>query len=277
MKPLKLALCLACAAWAQGPPGGPVRSLGSAAMPPDQLPAALRDIGIDQKLGQPVSLDLPFRDESGRVVRLSEFFRTRPVVLALVYYDCPMLCHMVLNGLLRGLRAVPLNAGRDFDVVAVSIDPREGPELAGTRRRSYVEKYNRAGAESGWHFLTGDEPSIQQLAREAGFRYAWDEKAKQYTHAAGVMILTPDGRLARYFYGVEYSARDLKLGLIEASARRIGSPVDRILLYCFHYDPSTGRYGVAILNVIRTAGLATALALAGMILVLRRRERPPRS
>jgi protein SCO1/2 len=249
-------------------------AIGSTSMtPPDQLPPSLREIGIDQRLNQQVSLNLEFVDESGRKARLGDYFGRKPVLLALVYYECPMLCNLILNGVLRSLRTLSLDAGRDFEVVAVSIDPREGPQLASARRATYLEKYNRAGAT--WHFLTGSEPSIRRLAQEVGYRYTWDEQTKQFAHASGIMVLTPEGRLSRYLYGVEYSAKDLRLGLVEASAHKIGSPVDRLLLYCFHYDPATGKYGMVIMNVLRAAGAATALALVAAMVLLRRRERTP--
>lgn len=260
-------------AWPQGGPGGPMPAVGASSMTTaDKLPSELRNIGIDQRLNAQVSLDIPFRDESGREVRLGEYFGRKPVLLALVYYECPMLCNLVLNGIVRSLRALPgFDAGREFEVVAVSIDPREKPALAAARRASYLEKYNRPGAR--WHFLTGDEPSIKRLAQQVGYRYAWDDKTQQFVHASGVMVLTPSGRLARYFYGVEYSARDLRLGMIEASENKIGSPVDRLLLYCFHYDPASGKYGMVIMNVLRAAGIATVLSLVAAMILLRRRER----
>ena len=271
LRSIAFLLC-AAVAWSQGRPGGNMPAIGSTSMtPPDQLPPSLRDIGIDQRLNQQVSLSLEFVDESGRKVRLGDYFGRKPVVLALVYYECPMLCNLVLNGVLRSLRTLTLDAGRDFEVVAVSIDPREGPQLASARRATYLEKYNRAG--STWHFLTGREPSIRRLAQEVGYRYTWDEKTQQFAHASGIMVLTPEGRLSRYLYGVEYSAKDLRLGLVEASAHKIGSPVDRLLLYCFHYDPATGKYGMVIMNVLRAAGAATALALVAAMVLLRRRER----
>ncbi len=237
------------------------------------LPAPLRDVGIDQRLNEQVPLDLVFRDETGRRVQLGEYFGKKPVVLSLVYYQCPMLCTLVLNGLLRSLRAISFDAGNQFNVVTVSFDPRETPRLAAEKKKLYLEMYRRPRAEQGWHFLTGDEPSIQALARAVGFRYVYDPKLGQFAHASGIMVLTPQGRMARYLYGLEYSARELRLGLVEASAGKIGSPVDQVLLFCFHYDPFTGKYGMVIMNVIRAAGLATVLALGTFMALMFRQEK----
>ncbi len=240
-------------------------------------PAVLQEIGIDQRLGEAVPLGLAFRDEEGAEVLLGDYFGRRPVVLALVYYECPMLCTQVLNGLLTGLRAVSFDAGDAFEVVAVSFDPDESPTLAAAKKAEYIGRYGREGAAQGWHFLTGDQASIASLTRAVGFRYVYDPGSDQFAHASGVMVLTPGGKLARYFYGIEYAPRDLRLGLIEASENRIGSVVDQVLLYCFHYDPRTGKYGVVIMNVIRLAGAATALALGGFVVVMLRRERRGRA
>jgi protein SCO1/2 len=237
------------------------------------VPEALRDVGIDQKLNHQLPLDLVFTDETGAQRPLRDYFRGRPVVLSLVYYECPMLCTLVLNGLERAMRTVPFNAGDQFEVVTVSFDPRETPELAAAKKRAYLERYNRPEAEKGWHFLTGDESSVQRLARAVGFRYAFDRATLQWAHATAIMVLTPEGKLARYFYGVEYPARDLRLALVEASRNQIGTPTDQVLLFCFHYDPATGKYGLAILNVIRAIGVTTALALGVFMLVMFRRER----
>jgi protein SCO1/2 len=242
------------------------------ALPADALPEQLKDVGIDQNLNARVTPDLAFRDESGTPVHLSQYFKGKPVVLALVYDQCPMLCNLVMNGTLRGLRAVSLDAGSDFDVVFVSIDPRETPSQAAARHKEFTGKYKRSGSERGWHFLTGQEHEIRKLAAEVGFRYTFDATNGQYNHASAIMILTPEGRLARYFYGVEYSARDLKFGIMEAASNRIGSPVDKIMLYCFHYDPATGKYGVVIMNVIRLLGAATVVLLAAFVIVQLRRD-----
>jgi protein SCO1/2 len=236
------------------------------------LPPLLRNVAIEQRLNQQVPLDLAFRDEAGKNVQLGEYFHDKPVILSLVYYDCPMLCTLVLNGLVRALRVLSLSAGKQFTAVTVSFDPRETSTLAAAKRREYLDRYRRAGADAGWHFLTGDEPSIQALTRAVGFRYTFDPKTRQWAHASGIMVLTPKGRLARYFYGVEYSARDLRLALVEASANKIGSPADQFLLFCFHYDPATTKYGLTIMNLIRVAGAATAFGVAALLFVMFRRD-----
>ena len=229
-------------------------------------PEFIDQIGIDQRLDEQVPLDLNFLDEQGKEVRLRDFFGERPVVLALVYYECPMLCTEVLNGLLRSLRALSFSAGQEFEVLTVSFDPEETPVLALTKKRMYLERYNRPGAADGWHFLTGSEDSIRQLTESVGFRYVYVPARDQFAHASGIMLLTPEGKVSRYFYGVEYPTRDLRLGLVEAAANQIGSAVDQVLLLCFHYDPTTGKYGFVIMNVIRLAALATVVGL-GMFMV----------
>jgi len=233
----------------------------------------LRDIGIDQRLNEQVPLDLVFRDETGKLVRLGDYFGEKPVILSLVYYECPMLCTLVLNGLLKSLRALSFDVGKEFNVVTVSFHPGEIPTLAAAKKAEYIQHYSRAGAAEGWHFLTGEAGSIKRLAQAVGFRYIYDAKQNQFAHASGIMVLTPQGRLSHYFYGIEYSPRDLRLSLVEASANKIGSPVDQLLLYCYHYDPTTGKYGVIIMNVIRLAGLGTVLALGAFMVVMFRRDR----
>jgi protein SCO1/2 len=234
-------------------------------------------VGLDQRLNEQLPLDLSFHDETGKPVQLRDYFGEKPVVLALVYYQCPMLCTLVLNGLLRSLRALSFTAGTEFTVVTVSFDPRETPTLAATKKATYLHEYARSGAEAGWHFLTGEEPAIRRLTQAVGFRYVYDAKTDQYAHASGILVLTPQGRIARYFYGVEYAPRDLRLGLVEASANKIGSPVDQLLLLCYHYDPAAGKYGVLITNVLRLAGVATVLGLGTFMLVMFRRERQPQT
>jgi protein SCO1/2 len=248
----------------QPPQGGMVRA--------DEKPALLKDIGIDQRLNALLPLDLPLRDESGRTVRLGDYFGRRPVILALVYYNCPMLCTQVLNGLVGALNVMSLDAGRDFDVVAVSFDARETPAMAAAKKDAYLSRYKRPNAAAGWHFLTADAASIERLTKAAGFRFRYDRERDQFAHASAIMVATPDGRLARYFYGIEYAPRDLRLGLVEASAGRVGTPVDQILLYCFHYDPASGKYGAVIVNIIRLAGAAT-LVLLGLSLWMMSRRR----
>ncbi len=235
------------------------------------LPKALQEVGIDQRLNEQVPLDLTFKDEAGRPVQLGSYFSSRPVVLSLVYYDCPMLCTQVLNGMLGSFKAMSFNIGEQYTVVTVSFDPRETPALAASKKETYVKAYNRPGAADGWHFLTGDETAIKRLTSAVGFHYNFDPATGQFAHASGIMVLTPQGKLARYFYGIEYAPKDLRLGLIEASANRIGSPVDELLLYCYHYDPATGKYGAAVMNIMRAGGILTVIAIAMLILLLRRR------
>lgn len=246
--------------------------------PPAPLPAEmLARVGIDQKLDAQVPLDAVFRDETGAPVRLGACFGRRPVVLAFVYYRCPMLCTMTLNGMLAAFKVLSFEVGREFEVVTVSIDPREGPPLAAEKKRSYLEQYGRVGAGEGWRFLTGGEESIASLSRAAGFRYHYDAATDQYAHGSGIMVLTPDGRLSRYLLGIEYSARDLKLALMEASRGRVGSLADRVLLLCYRYDPASGRYGLAIMTALRIGAVLTLLALGGFVARSVRGERRRRS
>jgi protein SCO1/2 len=240
--------------------------------PKGNLPAPLRKVGIDQRLNNQVPLDLVFTDENGQEVRLGQYFGKKPVVLSLVYYDCPMLCTQVLNGLTGSLKALKFDVGRDFEVVTVSFDPREKADLARQKKDGYMARYGREGAAAGWHFLTGSEASIAALTGAVGFHFAWDEETQQFAHASGIMILTPEGKVSRYFYGIDYAPRDMQLGLVEASNNKIGSPVDQILLYCFHYDPQTGKYGFVIMNAMRVLGFATFFGLALLIFVMKRRE-----
>ncbi|HLG96179.1 MAG TPA: SCO family protein [Bryobacteraceae bacterium] len=237
------------------------------------LPAMVKGVGIDQNLNAQVPLELTFRDDTGRTVRLGEYFHQKPVVLALVYYECPMLCDMVLNGLTHSMEQIALNLGQDFDVVTVSFNPHETWQLAASKKANYIEKYQRKGAAQGWHFLTGDEDHIKTLADTAGFHYKYDPITKQYAHASGILVLTPEGKISKYFYGIEYKPKDLRLGLVEASQNRIGTFADQVLLFCFHYDPSTGKYGLVIANVTRALASASVLALGGMIFFFLRRER----
>jgi protein SCO1/2 len=244
-----------------------------AAAPASAIPAPLREIGFDQKLDQPLPLDTTFSDEEGREVRIGRYFGAKPVVLGFVYYDCPMLCGQIIGALTSALRTMSLDAGRDFEVVLVSFDPRETPALAAAKKAEYLARYDRTGAAAGWHFLTGQPASIERLTQAAGFRYAWDEPTKQFAHPAGLIIVTPDGRPARYLFGIEYGARDVRLALVEASQGKVGSPVDSFLLYCYHYDPMTGRYGFLVMRAIRIAGAATVLALGSFIVIMVRRDR----
>jgi protein SCO1 len=243
--------------------------------PSTGLPSALRDVKIEQKLDQQLPLDLQFRDENGQQVKLGQYFGGKPVVLAFVYYDCPMLCTQVLNGMVTSFRVLPFQIGNEFEVVTVSFDPRETSTLAATKKKVYVDylpERMRANAINGWHFLTGDQENIAKLTDAAGFHYRYDEATKQFAHASAIMVTTPHGKLSRYFYGIDYPARDLRLGLIESSENKIGSPVEQLLLYCYHYDPATGKYGFAIMRVMRVAGVITVLGIVAMLLFLKARH-----
>ncbi len=245
---------------------------------PNGLPPVLKEVGIEQKLGAQMPLDVELKDEDGNAVKLSSYFNTgRPVIIAFVYYECPMLCNQVLNGLTGALKGMSFDAGKDFDVVAISFDARENdkPDLAKNKKASYVERYGRTGAEKGWHFLTGTQEAIDKVTSTAGFSYKWDEKSSQFAHAAAIMVATPEGKLSRYFYGIDYSPKDLKFGLMESSANKVGNPAEQLLLYCYHYDPATGKYGLAVLRIMRLGGVLTLLGmgLAGFAFWRRNKKR----
>ncbi len=240
--------------------------------PPTQLPPQLTGVGYDQRLGDRLPLSLSFKDETGKAVHLGEYFQKRPVVFALAYYSCPMLCTVVLDDLASTLKAVGLTPGKDFDIVVASFDPRDTPGAAAETKNKVVARYGNEATAPAWHFLSGDEASIRQLTRSVGFRYQWDEKTRQFAHAAGVIVLTPEGQISRYFYGIDYPPRDVRLGLVEAASLRIGTVSDRLLLFCFHYDPAVGKYSAATYNILRAAAALTLLGLVSMIVILRRRE-----
>jgi protein SCO1 len=240
------------------------------------LPQILRNVGFDQRLNEQVPLDLPFTDDEGERVKLGKYFEGKPVILVLAYYRCPMLCTQVLNGLVQGLRDMPFTIGKEFRVVTVSFDPNETTDMAAAKKRTYLHSYGKPEAAEGWHFLTGDQQSITRLTRAVGFRYAYDATSDQFAHAAGIVILTPTGKISRYFYDVHYSGRDLRLGLVEASRNKIGSPIDQILLFCFHYDPTAGKYGATIMNFVRAGGVLTVVGLGVMFGLLLRGERERR-
>jgi protein SCO1/2 len=237
------------------------------------LPQILKGVGFDQKLNEPIPLDVSFRDETGREVKLADYFDGKPVVLVMAYFRCPMLCTQVLNGLVEGLRETDLVMGKDFRVLTVSFDPADSPKMAAAKRKNYIRAYGDPEAAADWHFLTGPQTSIERLAHAIGFRYAYDPMSDQYAHAAGIVVLTPVGRISRYFYDVHYSGRDLRLGLVEASQNHIGTAIDQVLLFCFHYDPTAGRYGTAIMNFVRVGGVLTVIVLILFFYGLRRGER----
>lgn len=242
----------------------------ASAQPPGELTKILQGVGIEQKLNAQVPRDLVFHDETGRAVRLDEYIIDKPVILALTYFECPMPCTQVLNGLVSSLKAITFDAGDQFIALTISFDPRDTPEKAAKHKESYLRNYGRAGAEQGWRFLTGSESSIKALTEAVGFRYAYDPSLNQYARASGVMILTPDGRVSRYFYSANYKPIDLRLGLIEASEGKIGTAVDQMLLFCYHYDPQTGKYVPVVMNILRAAAALTLLFLLSLLLLLRR-------
>jgi protein SCO1 len=240
---------------------------------PTPPPNIMTDVGIDQRLNEHIPLDLSFRNEKGDTVKLADYFQSKPVIVSLVYYRCPMLCTQVLNGMVETFKTLNFTAGKEFEIVTVSIDPSEQPDLAAEKKEQYVEEYGREGVSQGWHFLTGDQASIAQLARAVGFRYVYDANSKQFAHGAGIMVATPRGKLARYLYGIEYGARDLRFALMEAAHERIGSPVDKILLLCYHYDPATGKYGIVVTNLLKGGGILAVLILGSYMLINFRRDR----
>jgi protein SCO1 len=236
-------------------------------------PAALREVAFDQKLAEQVPLDLSFRDERGNEVRLSDYFGRKPVIVNFVYYKCRDLCSLLLDGLVRSLRALSFDVGNQFAVLTVSFDPHDSAALADAKNKEFLARYARPGAADGWHFLTGTEDSIQKLTNAVGFHYNYDAQTGEFAHATGIVIVTPAGKVSRYYYGIDFSPRDLRLGLIEAAEARIGTPIDQLLLFCFHYDPVTGKYGLLITNIIRLAGGLTVLLVAGFVIAMLRRER----
>jgi protein SCO1/2 len=240
------------------------------------MPTALKNVGIEQKLNEQLPLDAQFKDENGSIVKLGSYFNNgKPVILALVYYECPMLCNEVLNGLTGSLKGMSFDAGKDFDVVAISFDTRENekPDLAKNKKASYIARYGHEGAEKGWHFLTGTQDEIDKVTKAVGFNYHFDEASNQFAHAGGIMILTPEGKISRYFYGIDYSPKDLKFGIMDSAQSKIGNPAEQLYLYCFHYDPATGKYGLAILRVLRLMALATVLGLGVMFFIFWRKNK----
>jgi len=236
--------------------------------PANTRPPRLENVGIEQRLDAQLPPDLIFRDENGKAVKLGDYFGRKPLILNLVYYNCTMLCGEALAGLSSAMRLIKFDVGNEFDVVTVSFDPRETPEMAAAKKADYVKRYGRAGAAGGWHFLTGQPESINALTKVVGFQYQYDPKTNQYAHATAIMVVTPQGRISRYFYGVDFPPKDLRMGLVEASQGKIGNAVDAVLLYCYHYNPETGKYGAMVGNILRMAGAATILLLGGLLLIL---------
>ena len=246
--------------------------------PASVRPPYLENVGIEQRLDAQVPPDLAFVDDTGRAVKLGDYFGKKPLILNLVYYTCPMLCGEALAGLSASMKVIKFDVGNQFDVITVSFNPRETQEMAAAKKKEYVKRYGRAGAEQGWHFLTGPPESINALTKAVGFQYQYDAAKNQYAHATAIMVLTPQGHIARYFYGVEFPPKDLRLGLVEASSGKIGNPVDQVLLYCYHYDPAVGKYGAVVSNMLKVGGALTILLIAGLLLILFRLERSaPRS
>ncbi len=260
-----LLLALTTAAWGQG------MSKGILSPPANVRPPGLKNVGIEQHLEEQIPPDLVFRDETGKSVRLGDYFGQRPMILNLVYYNCPMLCSEVMSGLESALRVLKFDVGKDFDVLTVSFDPKETPEIASKAKAEYLKRYKRPGAEAGWHFLTGPQESIDALTKAAGFQYQYDPKTGQFAHTTAIMVLTPQGKIAQYYFGVEYAPKDLRLGLVQASSGKIGTVVDEVLLYCYHYDPKTGKYGAIISRILQLSAAATILILGGLLLILFRR------
>jgi protein SCO1/2 len=239
----------------------------------NKRPSILQNVGIDQKLGASIPLNLVFNDEHGNTVQLKDYFGTRPVILILVYYQCPMLCTMVMNDVLRALRSMPETVGKDFDILTVSFDPRDKPSDALRKKETYLAQYNRPGSAAGWHFLTGEQPSIDSLTQAVGFRYAWDPKFQMFAHASGIMIVTPDGKLSRYFFGIDYAPKDVRIALTESASGKVGGLADAVLLYCFCYDPATGKYGLTISHLLKLGGILTLMAVTGFVVTSLWRER----
>jgi protein SCO1/2 len=236
-------------------------------------PSALTSVTIEQRLNSQLPLDAAFRDEYGQAVKLSDYFgKGRPVILALVYYDCPMLCTQILNGMVRAAKVLTFTPGKDYDVVAISFDAREGPKEALAKKAIYVKDYGHPETAAGWHFLTGNQDSIKRVTDAVGFRYKWDVYTATFAHASAIYVLTPDGKLSKYFYGIEYSPKDMRLGLVEASQNKIGNAVDQILLFCYHFDPTSAKYTFLAMDILRGAGAATVLMLGGFVFIMLRRD-----
>ena len=248
---------------------------GMLSPPANVRPPGLKKVGIQQNLNEQIPPDLQFRDETGKTVHLGDYFGKKPMILNLVYYNCPMLCSEVLSGLETALKPLKFDVGKEFDILTISFDPRETPELAAKKKAEYLKRYGRPGAADGWHFLTGPKESVDALTKAAGFQYEYDEKTGQFAHTTAIMILTPAGKISQYYYGVEFAPKDLRLGLVQASNEKIGNVVDEVMLYCYHYDPQAGKYSATIFRILRLAALATMLAVGGLMAVLLRKGNGP--
>jgi len=242
-------------------------------LPAAAVPPQLREVGFDQNLNRQIPLDVTFKDEHGQTVRLAKYFGSQPVVLAFVYYTCPMLCMQTLNSLAATTKVLTQEPGKDFRLVTVSFNPAESPDDALAKKKDAIERSGKPQIAEGWHFLTGSQDNIDRLTRAAGFRYTWDEGTKQFAHPTGIIVLTPGGRIARYLFGIDFPPRDLRLAILDASADHVSSPIQKALLYCYHYDLATGRYSLAIMRIVQMAGIATVLSIGLMIAVLSRKER----
>jgi protein SCO1/2 len=258
---------LASTAWGQA------MSKGIMSPPASVRPPYLENVGIEQHLDGQVPPDLIFVDDTGRTIKLGDYFGKKPLILNLVYYNCTMLCGEALAGLTGAMKMVKFDVGNEFEVITVSFNPKETPEIAAAKKKEYLRRYGRPGADAGWHFLTGSPESINAVTKAVGFQYQYDPKINQYAHATAIMVLTPQGRISRYFYGVDFPPKDLRMGLVEASQGKIGNAVDQVLLYCYHYDPATGKYGAIVSNMLKLGAGLTILLLGGLIFILLRLER----
>jgi protein SCO1/2 len=268
---LHFAFCMSTVS-AQQQPGMPGSMGFSSGIVASNVPPQFKDVTFKQRLGDRLPLDTHFKDEAGRDVTLGEYFGKKPVIVSFVYYQCPMLCTQVLNGISSSLKVLPFTAGREFDVVLVSFDPRDTPEAATAKKRAHLDHWNVRDTSDGWHFLTGDEDAIRRVTSAAGFSYTWDPQSQQFAHVSGLLVANVDGTLSRYFYGVEFSPRDLRLALVDSGNGKVGSVIDELLLYCFQYDPSHGRYGAVFMNILRLGGVVTVGFIVGFIVLMRRRE-----
>jgi protein SCO1/2 len=238
------------------------------------LPKVLNNVGIQQKLNEKIPIDIEFKDEKGKTVKIGDYLGKRPIILALVYYECPMLCSEVLNGLTGSIKGLNFNVGKEFDVLAISFDAREydKTDLANNKKESYIKRYAREDSENGWHFLTGTQDSIDKITQAVGFGYQWDEQTQQFAHAGAIMVITPEGKLSKYLYGIDYAPKDIKFAIMESAENRIGNPVDQMMLYCYHYNPATGKYGLQVMNVMRIGGVLTILGIGLLLFVFWRRN-----